>query len=94
MRKLGRTHTVGRVSIAVPEEILVAAPKHPELVGLPKGSSRAKIMERLLARGWRSFLQEDAERAQLELYRAYERDPERRAVARADQEELLRSRVI
>ena len=94
MHKRRRTSVPGRVSIAVSDEIRVTAPTRPELVGLPKGASRAKIMERLLERGWSSVLQEDTERAQLELYRAYEQDPERRVVARADQEELLRSRVV
>lgn len=94
MSRVSRTRALGRVSISVPEEIQVAAPKRPELVGLPKGSSRAKVLEKLVQRGWSACLQEDAERAQLELYRAYEQDPERAAVARADQEELLRNAVV
>lgn len=94
MRRASRPKTASRVSISVPEDIQVEAPRHPEVVGLPKGSSRAKVIEKLVLRGWSSYLQENAERAQLELYRAYEEDAERRAVARADQEELLRSTVV
>ena len=94
MNTRSRAAAAGRVSIAVPDDIRRNASKRPELVGLPKGASRAKVIERLLERGWSSVLQDDVERAQLELYRAYGQDPERRAVARAEQEELLRSRVV
>lgn len=84
----------GRVSVAVREDIRVEAPRHPELLGLPSSASRAKVFERLLERGWQAVLQERRDRRQLDLYAAYARDPERQAVARADQQELVRSRVF
>lgn len=48
----------------------------------------------LLERGWQAVLQERRDRRQLDLYAAYARDPERQAVARAEQQELVRSRVF
>lgn len=83
-----------RVSIAVSDEIRTEAPRHAELLGLPEDAPRSKLYERLLERGWQAARQEERDRAQLDLYAAYARDPERQAVARADQQELLRSRVF
>jgi hypothetical protein len=94
MGKGERPKTLGRISISVPADIQREAPERAELLGLPAGASRKKVIETLLVRGWNSFLQAEAERAQIELYRAYEQDPERREVARAMQEELRRSTVV
>lgn len=93
MAKGDRT-TTARVSLAVPSEIRNEAPRHPELVGLPSGSSRAKVFEQLLLRGWQAVRQDQRDRRQLELYEAYARDPERKEVARADQQEQVRSRAF
>ncbi|MBI2324370.1 MAG: hypothetical protein HYU87_05370 [Chloroflexi bacterium] len=91
-RKLARA--AGRVSVPVRDDIRVEAPKRPDLLGLPSGASRARVFERLLERGWQAVLTEQRDRRQLDLYAAYARDPERQAVARADQQELVRSRVF
>lgn len=89
-----RTSTAGRVSVAVPLEIQMQAPKHPELVGLTKGASRAKVLEQLIRLGWSAALLAKRDREQLAAYAAYEADPERRAVARADHEQLVRGGVL
>lgn len=86
--------TTARVSVAVPDVIRQVAPKHPDLVGLPKGSSRAKVYERLLELGWEAALRARREQEQLTVYAAYEQDAERQAVARADHESILRGRVV
>ena len=70
------------------------APKHPELVGLAKGASRAKVLERLIQLGWSTVLQAKRDREQLAAYAAYEADRERTAVARADHEQLARGGVL
>lgn len=87
-------NTLGRVSVAVPPEIQLQAPKHPELVGLAKGASRAKVLERLIQLGWSTVLQAKRDREQLAAYAAYEADQERTAVARADHEQLARGGVL
>lgn len=90
----GNRTTTARVSLSVPADIRDEAPKHPELVGLPSGSSQAKVLERVLQRGWQAIQQDMRDRRQLDLYAAYARDPERQEVARADQQEQVRSRAF
>ena len=86
--------TVGRISLSVPPEIQREAPKHPELVGLAKDASRSKVLEQLIRLGWGAVLQAKRDREQLAAYAAYESDPERQAVARADHEQLVRGGVL
>ena len=94
MRRGRRPASTARVSIAVPPEIREEAPKHPDLFGLPRDSSRSKVFERLLELGWDAALRGRREREQLAAYAAYEQDTERRAVAEADHEALLRGDVV
>ncbi len=83
-----------RVSIAISEPIRQEAPRHPELVGLPRGTSRSRVFERLLELGWDAVLRARREREQLSLYVAYAQDAEQQAVARADDDEIRRSGVV
>lgn len=85
--------TIGRTTLSIPGPVQ-EAPRHPEYLGLPKNTSKAKIFQALLARGWSSVLAEQRAKAELEIYAAYEQDPERRAAAKELQEMTLRSGVV
>lgn len=90
----GMARASARVSVAVPDEIRREAPKRPELLGLPAGSSRSKVLERLIELGWNAVRRERQEKEQLSLYAAYAQDLEQRAVASADQQEIIRGSVV
>ena len=82
-----------RVSLGIPEEVQ-QAPRHPDYLGLPQGTSQSKVLESLLLIGWRTVQRERAEAQELALYAAYEKDPERSAASTAVQRMTLRSGVV
>ncbi len=91
---MGRSGVVPkRVSLSIPEDVQ-EAPRHPDYLGLPRGTSQSKVLENLLLIGWRTVKRQRAEAQELALYAAYEKDPERVAASTSIQRMTLRSGVV
>ena len=75
-----RGRSTYRVSIHIPDRVR-AVVGHPELVGLPAGTSAARIYSRLLEYGYDAAVRVARHAQQQTAAAAYAADPERRRVA-------------
>ncbi len=94
MRRGQRTTAAERVSVPVSSDEARRAHKHLDVVGLPPRSSKAEIIHSFFERGLRDAEREKREKAELDAYTAYERDPERRAVAGEISQAALKSGAL
>ena len=75
-----RSRSTYRVSIHIPDRVR-AVIGQPELVGLPAGTSAARIYSRLLEYGYDAAVRAVRDGQRLTAAAAYAADPERRRVA-------------
>lgn len=90
----GARSVVSRVSVPVRDEQVVEAVKHPEQIGLPKGTSAARVLEYAATVGVARTRQEAREREELAVFAAYARDPDAEASVVALQEAAIEGRVF
>lgn len=83
-----------RVSVPVRDEQLAEAVRHPEQLGLPKGTSAAQVLAYVAKVGITHTRQAARERAELAAFAAYAGDPDAEASVLALQEAAVRGRAF
>ena len=88
-----RSRYAERASVPIPRAV-AEAPRRPERVGLPKGTSAAQVYSRVMEIGWRYVLESEIGRDELTAYAAYAKEPEAREAVLALQRAALKGGVL
>lgn len=83
-----------RVSVPVRDPQVAEAVRHPERIGLPRGTSAAQVLAHAAKVGVVHARQELREREELAAFAAYARDPDAEGSVIALQEAAVRGRVL